>query len=112
MTGGASLSVNKELPCVTGNADLVGGAYGDVDPAQIYGVTGTRLAPNPTDGCLIIVRKGAATNTPGSALLFLDRFGVPLAVGDLSHQMLPQWPVADASETALAYTLAARAPLP
>jgi hypothetical protein len=82
----------------------------------VHTVTGTRLAPNPTDGCLLVVRqKGEPTSGAphlGPPILFLHRFGVLLAVGNDAHQLLPNVTVASQRESDEAYAIAAQGPLP
>lgn len=102
---------NTKLPCNAGEADLFPGAG-----VYSYTVTGSRLASNPTDGCLLVVRqKGEPTSGAphlGPPILFLDRFGVLLAVGDAAHQLLPNVIVASQLETDEANAIAAQGPLP
>lgn len=102
---------NSPLPCQYGGGDLFPGAG-----VYTYTLTGTRPAPNPTDGCLLVVRQqGEPTSgTPnlGPPILFLHRFGVLLAVGDAAHQLLPDVTVASQREADEAYAIAAQGPLP
>lgn len=99
------------LPCQYGGGDLFpsAGVYS-------YTLTGTRPAPNPTDGCLFVVRQqGEPTSGApnlGPPILFLDRFGVLLAVDDAAHQLLPDVTVASQREADEANEIAAQGPLP
>ncbi|MGZ3716475.1 MAG: hypothetical protein ACXVA4_13725, partial [Ktedonobacterales bacterium] len=105
---------NTRLPCSAGDEDFSPGGRADI--TGVYTVTGTRPAPNPTDGCLLVVRqKGEPTSGEpvlGPPILFPDRFGVLLAVGDNAHQLLPYVTVASQLETDEAYAIAAQGPLP
>ena len=98
---------NTTLQCQYGRGDLFPSA--GVYP---YTLTGTRPAPNPTDCCLFVVRQISGNTVFGPPILFLDRFGVLLAVGDDAHQLLPDLPVASQRETDEANAIAAQGPLP
>lgn len=103
---------NTALPCKYGQGDLFPNA--GVYP---YTLTGTRPAPNLTDGCLLDVHQlppqPTSGETPyGPPILFLVRFGVLLAVGDAAHQLLPDLPVASQREADEANAIAAQGPLP
>ncbi len=97
------------LPCGFGSGDFSGEATAG---PQLYTVTGTRSAPNPTDGCLVVVRQQSNGASVGQPILYLERFGVLLAVGDTAHQLRPYLPVASQAEAAEANAIAALAPLP
>jgi len=122
----------QNLPCLVGQSDFNGGGGSTVPPlvsappleryaasliASVprsgWEVTGIRSAPNPTDGCLVVVRGGGAGISPqGPPVLFLERFGVLLAVGEDAHQVRLDFPIASINEAAEAYTIAAEGPLP
>src|SRR5262249_8512285 len=121
----------QNLPCLVGRSDFNGGGGSTVPPLvsappvegpvallaasmprSPWEVTETRSAPNPTDGCLIVVRGGGEGISPhGPPMLFLDRFGVLLAVGAVALLVRPQLPIASSNETAEAYGIAAEGPL-
>lgn len=103
---------SAKLPCQSGDGDLFPSAG-----IFSYTLNATRLAPNPTDGCLLDVHQKSPQPTSGEAvygppILFLDRFGVLLAVGDTAHQLLPGLVVASQAEAAEANAIAAQGPLP
>ncbi len=96
------------LPCEIGSGEFTG-IGSDAGP-QLYTVTGTRSAPNPTDGCLVVVRQQSGNAAAGPPILYLERFGVLLAVGAAAHQMCPDLPVASQRETDEANAIAALGP--
>ncbi|HEX8032465.1 MAG TPA: hypothetical protein VF510_01385 [Ktedonobacterales bacterium] len=98
---------NATPPCQYGGGDLFPSA--GVYP---YKLTGTRPAPNPTDGCLFVARQISGDTVFGPPILFLHRFGVLLAVGDDAHQLLPNVTIASQREADEAYAIAAQGPLP
>lgn len=98
------------LPCQSGAGDLYPGSR--AIGYETDTLTGIRPAPNPTDGCLLVVRRKSGETVYGPPILFLERFGVLLAVGDAAHQLRPNLLVTSQRETDEANTIAALAPLP
>lgn len=58
------------------------------------------------------MRRKSGETAYGPPMLFLERFGVLLAVGDAAHQLRPNLLVTSQRETDEANTIAALAPLP
>jgi hypothetical protein len=61
-----------------------------------------------TGGCVVSI-SGYSQSASATPALFLERFGVLLAVNDAAHQLWPSQPRADAAEVSQALALATRA---
>jgi hypothetical protein len=87
-------------------APLLAATEGTPEPTFQYASAGEL-----TDGCVVSLTKYEPTVTgqEGPPALFLERFGVLLAVNDAAHGLWPELPRADAAEVALAGTLATSA---
>ncbi len=97
---------NAMLPCSGAQDDF------RFHAVQSNNVDGARLAPNPTDGCVLFAYQMSGNASVGQPILYLERFGVLLAVGAAAHQMCPDLPMASQRETDEANALAAQGPGP
>jgi hypothetical protein len=72
----------------------------NASPQQIHYVSGA----NPAAGCVVTLPLiiDNATSTGGQTAIFLERFGVMLAVNDAAHRLQPDLPLADREEKTLA----------
>ncbi len=72
----------------------------NASPQQIHYVSGT----NPAAGCVVTLPLTIdnATSTTLQTAIFLERFGVMLAVNDAAHRLQPDLPLADREEKTLA----------
>ncbi len=108
---GANIQLADDPGCIAAEdvfAQLI--AYSDTplndSTQQVRYLSGT----NPAAGCLVVLP--ASTDNTGNgattwqSALFLERFGVTLAVNDAAHHLIPNFPVADATEQKLARQLA------
>jgi hypothetical protein len=64
--------------------------------------------PTTTDGCLVVLDPHPGSDVPA---VFLERFGVLLAVNDTANSLGANLPMADSAEQSLAHRLAAQAQL-
>src|SRR5579884_797672 len=72
----------------------------NASPQQIHYVSGA----NPAAGCVVTLPLiiDNATSTGGQTAIFLERFGVMLAVNAAAHHLQPDLPLADSEEKTLA----------
>lgn len=82
------------------------------DPQTLATYAQTRIlsAANPAQGCVaegIVGSNGTASGPDAPRAIYLERFGLFLAVNDLARRNQPQTPAANAYEQALAQRIAA-----
>ncbi len=101
--------------CSQGTQDIMGLLNSSGNSQQVY-VQVQQSFHTGADCLEIAGSEGSATPTPTPATdapqkaVFLDRFGVVLAVNEAAQHLLPSLPVANAAEKGLAQSLLAALP--
>jgi len=105
----ADLPVADDLVCVAARNGLEhNGRWAFMIAAGHPGTAQFVSDATPTDGCLAVLDPHPGSDVPA---VFLERFGVLLAVNDAANGAGADLPLADGAEQSLAHHLAAQAQL-